>query len=190
MEPNAVVTPQAAPHAWPREEPLFEVVAGQQVELPPMGSREVWIASALAGEMAPLIKSKALGRVVVEMLFRLQPPGAPQRRPDVAFVSYERWPRDRPLPPGNAWDVVPDLAVEVISESNLANEIPGRVGEYFRAGVRRVWVVFPEFGLVYDYADPKGITVLDRADALDGGDILPGFRLALKGLFADVLPGE
>ena len=42
---------------------------------------------------------------------------------DVAFVSYERWSRQRPVPCTEAWEVVPNLVVEVISPSEKGNDI-------------------------------------------------------------------
>ncbi|WP_435009421.1 Uma2 family endonuclease [Tundrisphaera lichenicola] len=86
-------------------------------------------------------------------------------------------------PSVNAWDVVPDLAVEVVSPTNHAEEIPTKVREYFEAGVRRVWVLHLHESLVYEYDSPRAIRVLDRQDTLEGGVVLPGFRLALADLF-------
>src|SRR5207244_2037726 len=103
---------------------------------------------------------------------------------DVAFVSDERWPRARRVPDDAAWDVVPDLAIEVVSPSNIANEVVAKVGEYFRAGVQRVWVVYPKQPLVYVYESPTAaIRVLRVGDELDGAPLLPGFRLPLATLF-------
>jgi len=62
-------------------------------------------------------------------------PGLSQRRPDVAYVSYDRWPRQRRVPRTQAWAVVPELVVEVISPSNTFEEVVNKVREYFRASV-------------------------------------------------------
>ena len=51
------------------------------------------------------------------MLFDLTPVQR-QRRPDVAFVSYNRWPRQRRVPRTEAWEVVPNLVVEVVSPTD------------------------------------------------------------------------
>jgi Uma2 family endonuclease len=111
------------------------------------------------------------------------------RRPDLAFVSSDRWPADRPKSSrDNAWDVVPDLAVEVISPYDRANEQLKKVLEYFEAGVRLVWVVFPEWRVIHVYESPTQIRVLTEADTLDGGPVLPGFQLPLDRLFDPVVP--
>ena len=106
-----------------------------------------------------------------------------QRRPEVAYVSYERWPRQRRVPRTQAWAVVPDLAVEVISPSNTFGEVLGKVQEYFQAGVQAVWVVAPPQQQVYVYQSPSLIQVVTLQEALTGEPFLPGFRLTLAELF-------
>ena len=128
------------------------------------------------------MEAGGLGQASMEQLFRLRSQPNLQRRPDAAFVSFERWPKGRRIPRGNAWDVVPDLVVEVISPTNLAEETPTRVREYFEAGVRRAWVIYPHEPLVYEYDSPRSIRVLGMEDVLEGGEIIPGFRLALSEL--------
>ena len=117
------------------------------------------------------------------MLFRIDRATELQLRPDVAFVSHARWPRDRPAPREAAWDVVPDLAVEVVSPSNSANEVIDKLHEYFQAGVQRVWVVYPKTSEVYVYEAPQRVRIFGRTDELDGGAILPGVRLPMAHLF-------
>ena len=68
----------------------------------------------------PFARANRLGQVFTEMLFRINFANDLQRRPDVAFVSHARWPFNRRPPRGPVWDMVPDLAIEVISESNSA----------------------------------------------------------------------
>jgi Uma2 family endonuclease len=121
---------------------------------------------------------------VVELLFRINVATDLQRRPDLAYVSYERWPRGKRPVPKDAWNVVPDLAVEVVSENNSASEIHTKIQDYFRSGVRLVWVVYPIEAQVYVYTSPTQIAVAHRTDCLDGGDVLPGFILPLEALFA------
>jgi Uma2 family endonuclease len=167
------------------EEPLFEIVDGLRVEKPPMGDIQTWVATILVARLWHHAQTNRLGRVVSEMLFKFNPPGTPQRRPDLAFLSYERWPRNKKLTSSHGFDGVPDLAVEVISPSNTADEVIGKIGEYFKAGVRRVWVVYPASRLVHVYESPKKVDILDINDELDGGDLLPGFRISLAELFED-----
>jgi Uma2 family endonuclease len=166
-------------------EKFFEIVNGRRVELPPMGAFESWVATILAEFLSSYARANRLGRVAGEMLFRIDQAADLQRRPDLAFVSYDRWPRNRPVPRTPAWDVVPDLAVEVVSPSNGANEVLTKVLDYFRTGVRLVWVVYPLLEQVHVYESATTIRVLQRGDTLDGGAVLPGFQTSLATWFED-----
>ncbi len=187
---QATESPVAAPLVKnappPDEEALYEFVNEQWVEKPAIGADSGLIASVLVGYLAPFLREHRLGRVMAEVLFLLHPEGDPKRRPDVAFVSYERWPRTRRVPSDHAWEVVPDLAIEVIRPSNKADEVVAKVREYFQAGVRRVWVVYPAERLVYVYASTTQTRILRPDGALEDEEILPGFRLPLTDLFAEV----
>lgn len=164
---------------------LYEVVDGQRVELPPMGVFEADLASQILLPLGMYAKTKGLGRAVCEVLFLLSAAVGLQRRPDVAFVSYQRWPRNRRVPGAEAWDVVPDLAVEVVSRSNSALEILAKIREYFQGGCLRIWLVYPLEEQVYVYESPTQVRILSRQDALEGDDFLPGFRLPLAELFEE-----
>jgi hypothetical protein len=102
-----------------------------------------------------------------------------QRRPNVAFVSFEPWAKDRPIPDEDAWDVIPNLAVEVVSRTNEFDEVLEKVSEYFAAGVERVWVVIPSRRQVYVYRSETDLRVLTRSEHLDGESVLPGFRCSV-----------
>ena len=179
-----VVTP-AEPHTTltaVESDGLFEIVEGQVVEKKPMGVYESVVGSFLHTYLDSFARAHACGRAFSETLFDFGP-GLPQRRPDVAYVSYERWPRQRRVPRTQAWAVVPDLAVEVISPSNTFGEVLGKVQEYFQAGVQAVWVVAPPQQQVYVYQSPSSIQVVTLQEALTGEPFLPGFRLTLAELF-------
>jgi Uma2 family endonuclease len=177
--------PQQPSSRATEEEPLYEVIDGEWREVNRMGAFETVLASALAYFLGHFVLQNRLGVVATETLFVLDAQRDLRRRPDVAFVSYSRWREDH-VPRAEAWDVVPDLAVEVISPTNLAEEIDDKVTDYFAAGVRLVWVLFPASGRVYAYQSPERVTGLDRADELDGGEVLPGFRLPIATLFEAV----
>jgi Uma2 family endonuclease len=163
---------------------LYEVVDGQIVEKR-MGARESEIATILGGCLFQFARANRLGRALVEFVFRLNIEKDMQRRPDVAFVSHARWPCHRRIPKVSVWDMVPDLTIEVMSESNSAYEVQKKLHEYFDAGVRSVWVIYPDQSEVYVYSSPKEIQVLGLGQELEGGDLLPGFRLPVAALFQD-----
>jgi Uma2 family endonuclease len=169
----------------PDEDVLYEVVDNQVVELAPLGAYEVWIATVLVARLATFVTQHQLGRAVQEMLFDLAVATGRKRRPDVAFVSSSRWPLTRRIPRVEAWEVVPNLAIEVVSRSDSVDYIVDKVAEYFHAGVEGVWVVFPSQEQVYIYDSPTSVRILTRTDDLTGDPILPNFRLPLVELFED-----
>ena len=169
---------------------LYEMVDGKVVELGPMGAHEIWLATVLVVHLANFVRQHQLGRVVQELLFDFTAMVQRKRRPDVAFVSYERWPRQRPVPHAEAWEVVPSLVVEVISPSDKGNDILDKVAEYFRIGVECVWVIFISQEQVYMYKSPTQVRILTRADELYGEPVLPHFRLPLATLFEDIEAAE
>jgi Uma2 family endonuclease len=162
---------------------LYEVVENQVRELPPMSARETRFASNFSRILSNFAWNNSLGVVDVEQLFLMSRPRNFQRRPDLAFISFERWPRGKPVPATNAWEVVPDLAIEIISPTNGAYEVIEKLEEYFASGVRRVWVIYPPYAKFYDYDSPTSVRILTRSDTLEGGDVLPDFQLPLSELF-------
>jgi Uma2 family endonuclease len=172
------------------EDVLYEVVDDQVVELAPMGAYEVWIATMLVARLATFASRHQLGRAVQEMLFDLTVATGRKRRPDVAFVSSSRWPLTRRIPRTEAWEVIPNLAVEVVSRTDSVDYIVDKIAEYFQAGVERVWVVFPSQEQVYVYDSPTSVRILTRTDELSGDPIVPLFRLPLVELFEDAAAVE
>jgi Uma2 family endonuclease len=182
---TAIHDPDTLPpaHLDPDAAKFYEVVDGQIVENPAMGARESILASFLQDLMGPVARASRLGRVVTETLFWIDRASKLKRRPDVAFVSAKRWPMKRPVPGTEAWDVIPDLTVEVISESNSANAVARKIEEYFKAGVSQVWVIYPSTSKIYVYDSPARVRILQLGDELDGGGVIPGFHVALSTLF-------
>ena len=171
-----------------QDEPLYEIVNGQQVDLPPMSVYTTWLASCLHGLLWSYAREQGLGMSVAEMLFVLDAEHNLRRRPDVAFVSTARWPLDRALPRTGDWDVVPDLAVEVISPNDVFKDVLAKVREYFHYGVQVVWVIAPEEEQVYVYDSPTHVRILTGQDEMTGGEVVPGFRLPLGHLFQQAAP--
>ena len=103
--------------------------------------------------------------------------------PDVAYVSAER------LPPRQErrgfLRVIPDLVVEIVSPWDRMREVEEKVRAYLDAGVRLVWVVEPRLKTVTIWDATRSPRTLGEQDVLDGGDVLPEFRVALAEIFAD-----
>jgi Uma2 family endonuclease len=174
--------------ATDRDDGLYEIINGERVEKPPVSAYANRIAFVIAHHIEGWAAAQKRGRAVVEVIFRIDPATDLQRRPNAAFVSYDRWPEDRLPPHSDPWPVVPEVAAEVVSPTNPAELVLDKVAEYFRAGVQQVWFIYPRHQLVYVYGSPSQVRILTRTDELDGGTVLPGFRLPLANLFGVAPP--
>lgn len=162
---------------------LYEVVGGRVVEVPPMGRLAGTLATFLASLINRYAFERGLGAAVTEVLFHLRD-GRPDRRPDIAFVPAEHCDRFEAMTEDPAaWNVVPTLAVEVVSPTNSGAEIETKRQEYFAAGVKAVWVVYPlqHSVHIFDAADRARVVGLDGE--LDGGAAVPGFKVRLADVF-------
>ena len=104
------------------------------------------------------------------------------RAPDIAFVARERIPAGGI--PTAYWPGAPDLAVEVLSPTDVRSEVDEKIDEYLRSGVRLVWFVNPFERRVTVHRPWKRPLVLEEHNSVDGGDVLPGFNYPLARLFA------
>ena len=184
MATDVALSPAEAEPRAAEPDGLYEIVDGRVVEKV-MGAHEVELANWLHDLFTEFAMPRRLGRSHVETLFLIDRERGLKRRPDVAFLSHRRWPFGHRVPYLDAWDVVPDLMVEVVSPSNSASEVMRKVEEYRRAGARLIWVVYPAQEAVQVYEPAGASRGLGRDEALDGGDVIPGFRLPVVRLFDD-----
>ena len=104
------------------------------------------------------------------------------RIPDVSFMATERVPGDARLE--GYWHGAPDLAIEVVSPGDDANELHDKVRQYLEAGARMVWVFWPKRSSVSVHTEAGLSRELIHDAILDGGDVLPGFSVLVAEIFA------
>lgn len=160
------------------EDKRLELDDGAVVEMAPSSPLNTVIAIRIATFINLWVMQHDLGYVTgADGGFKL---GAKLvRQPDVGFISKARLPS---IP--RRFEIPPDLAVEVVSEDE---DIFRKAREYLHAGVRRVWAVYADEKVVYVMTlnEQGGILSLPFGvdDTLDGGDLLPGFRLLVRDIF-------
>jgi Uma2 family endonuclease len=159
---------------------LCELIDGMLVEKA-MEFFESVLAGALIEALRQFVYPRGLGQVAGEGgMLELLPNQV--RIPDVCFVSKARLAaiqfQQIPVP-----EVAPDLAVEILSESNTRREMEQKLLDYFTSGVRLVWYIDPPTQIVRVYTSPDQVIELGRNDKLTGGDVLPGFELSLDSYF-------
>jgi Uma2 family endonuclease len=158
-----------------------ELIDGILVEKP-KGSYESRLASVLIYFIETFLEKVDLGVVLGEAGFLRLFPGR-VRASDVSFISWRRMP-DETFPKEAIASLTPDLAVEILSETNTEAEMQRKLREYFEAGSKLVWYVDPEPRTVRVYTSPRRSVLLSEADTLDGRRVLPGFSLPVKKWFA------
>ena len=163
---------------------LFELVDGTLVEKA-VGYESALLTVPLLAALHAFVRSRKLGRVTgPDGVLRME--AGLFRAPDVSFVSWKRFPDRGRMPAAAFPNLIPDLAVEVLSPSNTPAEMKRKREEYLRNGVRLVWIVDPKTRTVAVYAPRRKPVVLTESDTLDGGKVLPGFTLSLAELFAEL----
>jgi Uma2 family endonuclease len=168
-----------------RENRPCELVEGTLVEKP-VGYTESEIAGLILTFLNVFVRSRKLGIVTgPDGTIRLF--AGLVRIPDVAFASWDRFP-DRKRPRTPIPHLVPDLVVEVLSKSNTRSEMKRKLGEYFAAGVRLVWMVDPSKRSVRVHTSASQSVLFSSGQSLDGGAVLPGFTLPLDDLFPSDQP--
>jgi Uma2 family endonuclease len=164
-----------------REGPICEVIDGILVEKV-ISSYESVLALLIAQWLNEFLEKHPLGVALgADGMLRILPKRT--RVPDISFIRWERFPK-RKLPRDRVFAVVPDLAIEILSPGNTAAEMDLKLKDYFRAGVRLVWLIDPERRAAKVYTSLDGFTEIKESGTLDGGEVLPGFRVKLKELFS------
>ncbi len=155
----------------------YELVNGRLQEVP-TGGRHGWLEHRLYSRIAPYIPQQMVS-FGSSTGFRMAQGNI--RSPDLSVMDRERLPGGEP--PVGFIDGAPDLAVEIVSPSeNLAN-LHDKLREYFEAGAKEVWLLFPETQQVYRYTGLLQVEVLGADDLLRSETLLPGFEVRVRELF-------
>src|SRR5687768_1185535 len=159
----------------PKDGYKYELVNGE-IRMSPAGARHGAVCVLLAARLLHFVREHGLGHVFDSSTgFRL--PAGNVRCPDVSFVAAGRFEND--CPTEGFSPVPPDLAVEVLSPDDRAQQVLDKVGEYLDAGVRLIWVIDPATRSATRYRSLTDVRTLTADEDLDGEDVLPGFRCRL-----------
>lgn len=104
------------------------------------------------------------------------------RKPDASFITLNRMTREQYEEEGYI-EIVPDLVAEVISPNDLAGDVEEKLAEWLGAGVKVVWIIYPETRTVRIHRRDGESAFLRSSDTLAAPDVLPGFSLPIAELF-------
>ncbi len=165
----------------PDDDFRYELVAGHVVRMSPVGGRHGVLASRLAVALGGWVDGGRLGVVAIESGFMLSREPDTVRGPDVAFVRAGRIPGGG-IPVG-FWSGAPDLAVEIRLPGDGSSALRAKVDEYLASGAHLVWIVDPDERTVTSCTRHGAPAEVGPGEELSGGEVLPGFRLAVDALF-------
>ncbi|MDP9355017.1 MAG: Uma2 family endonuclease, partial [Chloroflexota bacterium] len=160
----------------------YELIRGELAPTSPTGGRHGKITVKLSTPLAVHVSTYGLGDVFgAETGFvRASDPDV-VLAPNGAFVAAHR------IPPEEEIDrfprLAPDLVVEAVSPSDTATEVFDKVLTYLDTCVRLVWIIEPRRRTVTVWAAGRTGRILTETDELDGGDVLPAFRLPVSEIF-------
>jgi Uma2 family endonuclease len=160
----------------------MELIRGEvRVTMPP-GKEHGAVALAIGTLLHLWVKQGAGGEAGVEAGFILAHDPDVIRGPDVYYVSAGRIPSDDKS--SAFWTIAPDLAVEVISPSETADDIREKIRDFLSAGTQLVWVVFPRTQEVVVHTPDGFARTYGADDVIEYPDLLPGFSCKVAELFS------
>jgi Uma2 family endonuclease len=154
----------------------LELIAGEIVEKV-TGEEHGVLLIYLGVRISMYFDQNPIGRVGSDILYRLPGDLGNERRPDLSVRITTEPMRRGPLA------TLPDLIIEIKSPSDTYAAMRRKAAYYLAHGTRLVWLFYPEKRLVEVYKKDADSALLDATDTLDGGDVLPGFRLPLAELW-------
>lgn len=159
----------------------LELVRGEVKKSMPPSKDHGIIAVAIATLLRIWTMQGVGGKVGVETGFILVRNPETVRGPDIYYVGEEKVSADSKS--GAFWTVAPDLAVEVVSPSETAEDIRAKVRDFLTAGTPLVWVIYPRTREV-EVHTPDGVArTYSNEDKLEFPDVLPGFSCKVSEIF-------
>lgn len=100
------------------------------------------------------------------------------RRPDIAFFTKEQIKES-----SENKNPIPDFVIEIISENDTINQVENKTKEYFEAGVKLVWQIFPNFEMVRVFTSRKKCYTFFDNDEFDAAPVIEDLRMKVADIF-------
>lgn len=161
------------------DERLLELIDGEIVEKA-FAERQSVIAGNFYSALWNFAEPRKLGRVVFEVRYRVPDDQHNSRIPDVSFTSAARL---LPIVEEGAVPLIPDLCIEVQSPGDTPKQMRDKAAYYLANGARLVWLAYSKKRMVEALYPNGEFDIFHEGETLTGGDVLPGFSLAVSDLF-------
>jgi len=155
------------------------LLRGRLIEQPYRGELSSHVATSLMVHLANHVADHRLGDVFAPCGFQLT------WNPDTVLAPATAFVRSDPSVElsDDYHHGPPDLAIELDGPSEQPDHLTVKVSEWLAAGCPMVFVVEPRRRTVTVYRSGGEVVVLADDDVLDGGDVVPGWKLPLRELF-------
>jgi Uma2 family endonuclease len=110
--------------------------------------------------------------------YDVQLTGIQMRRPDIAYLTKAQL-----VEADKGEDPIPEFVVEIISDTDNINKVLAKIGEYYKAGVKVVWLIFPEEKEVHVYTSRRNVKICIENDICSASPVLPEFEISIEKLF-------
>jgi Uma2 family endonuclease len=161
----------------PEDGVQYELKDGELVRMANAKFGHEQTKSEILSCLVPYVVQRRLGRVYSETAFTLSPSRVCS--PDVAFLSNESVAKGDP---DHIYQGPPDLAIEVVSDTESALELRQKIQDYLDAGSKAVWAFYPKLRVIAVY-DQSGAKELRADRVLEAPEILPGFQVRVSRFF-------
>ncbi len=160
-----------------------ELIRGRLVRKT-MGAKASWVQARLGRRLGQFVELHKLGFAFEsECPYSCFPHKTQQvRKPDISFIRTGRLPNGE-IPEGNC-SIVPDLVIEVLSPHEKTKLLSSKIEDFESVGVPMIWIVDSVRRRVQIRRADGSIRELKHDDILTGEDILPGFEIPVRDLFA------
>lgn len=170
---------------WPEDGLRHELIRGEVFTMAPAGSEHGIVALRIGALLHVYVMEHGLGETFgAETGFKIAANPDTVRAPDAAFVARERFAAVGLT--AKFWPGAPDLAVEVVSPGDSYSEVQDKACDWLAAGTRMVIVADPRRRSLTVYRSAQDIRVLSADDELDGGEVVPGWRVPVATLFPPI----
>ncbi len=168
------------------EEWTYELHEGRLIAMPGPGAEHGEIQSLVTTVLNIFLMTRHMGIVFGTCCYVLSRPGMPDEVlcPDLSYLAPDH--RKSMSKRGSYYVGAPDLAIEIASPSDTHPGLAAKARVYLDAGVRLVWVLWPETQSVEVWRSESldaPITLLNSSDTLEGLDVIPGFTCTVGEFF-------
>ena len=172
------------------EDKRLELTAeGELIIMPPTGGTAGWKNSSITAQLYNWTLNDGTG-ISFDSSTEFTLPSGARRSPDAAWIRLERWNQLTQQEQDGFPPIAPDFVIELVSPSDLKNQryedLQHKMGLYLDNGVRLGWLIEPKTKKVEIYRAGYPVEILNTPSSLSGEEVLPGFVLQLKQIFARI----